>query len=257
MKAITTADTYKTTQRKVSFIGRHFPSILFYWRVIWSILVGYRLARKGAYDLEAWYQTSRATIAGLEEVGIHIELDNLSVLTRMQKPCVFIGNHMSTMETFMLPSIVLPFAKITFVVKQSLVERPIFKDLMISCNPIVVGRTNPREDLKTMLTEGEEHLKRGTSVVVFPQTTRSEHFDPAQFNSIGIKLAKRAGVSVVPIALKTDAWGNGKRFKDFGKIDPAKKAYMCFGEPLTITGNGKDEHAAIIKFICDKLQEWS
>jgi len=136
------------------------------------------------------------------------------------------------------------------------VDYPVFKHIMRARNPITVGRTNPREDLKAVLEGGEERLKRGVSLVIFPQTTRTPVFDPAEFNTIGVKLAKRAGVPVVPIALLTDAWGNGKRLKEFGRIDPSKKAHFAFGEPMTIAGRGDEEHQKIIEFITGKLQEW-
>ena len=48
------------------------------------------------------------------------------------------------------------------------------------------------------------------SVLIFPQTTRELFFDPKKFNTLGIKLAKRAKVPVIPIAVKTDAWWHGQ-----------------------------------------------
>jgi 1-acyl-sn-glycerol-3-phosphate acyltransferase len=99
-------------------------------------------------------------------------------------------------------------------------------------------------------------LKAGRSVVIFPQTTRTPVFDPAQFNTIGIKLAKRAGVPAVPIALTTGAWGNGAFLKDYGRIDPSKKARFAFGKPLRIRDRGAEEHQEIIEFITGKLKEW-
>ncbi len=107
-----------------------------------------------------------------------------------------------------------------------------------------------------MLEGGAERLKRGISIIAFPQTTRTLSFDPVQFNTIGIKLARKANVPVVPLALFTDAWGNGKYLKDFGKIDASKKVYFAFGEPMWVQGRGSDEHQAIISFISRKLQEW-
>ena len=73
---------------------------------------------------------------------------------------------------------------------------------------------------------------------------------------LGIKLAKRANVPVIPIALKTDAWGVGQRFKDFGKIDPLKPVRICFGDPLDLKGSGKEDHKFIIEFITGKLNDW-
>ena len=61
-----------------------------------------------------------------------------------------------------------------------------------------------------LMSKGVEHLKNGTSVIVFPQKTRAAEFNPEEFNSIGVKLAKRAGVPVQPLALDTSFWGRGK-----------------------------------------------
>jgi len=96
----------------------------------------------------------------------------------------------------------------------------------------------------------------GISIIVFPQTTRSDSFEPSQFNTIGVKLAQRAGVPAVPVALLTGAWKNGKIFKDLGKIDPSKRVHFAFGEPIAIGGRGMEEHQAIIQFIKGKLEEW-
>ena len=94
-------------------------------------------------------------------------------------------------------------------------------------------------------------------MIVFPQTTRRPVFDPAQFNSIGVKLARRAGVPVIPLAVKTDAWGLGWPLKDLGKIDPSRTVRFSFGDPLTVTGTGKEEHEEVVRFITDKLDSWS
>jgi len=163
---------------------------------------------------------------------------------------------MSTLEAFVLPTIIQPLKRVAFVVKRSLVEYPIFGHLMRARDPIVVGRTNPREDLKAVLEGGLGRLQSGISIVVFPQKTRSALFDPAAFNSIGIKLAKRAQVPVIPLALKTDAWGNGARLKDFGKIDPAKTVHFAFGPPLRVQGSGAAEHQQVVEFIREHLVSW-
>jgi 1-acyl-sn-glycerol-3-phosphate acyltransferase len=81
-------------------------------------------------------------------------------------------------------------------------------------------------------------------------------FDPGKFNSLGVKLAKRGNVPVVPFALKTDAWGLGKRIKDFGPVRPEKTVRFRFGEPMTVQGSGKEEHNAIVEFIQGNLAAW-
>ena len=56
------------------------------------------------------------------------------------------------------------------------------------------------------MEEGSERLKKGKSVLIFPQKTRSEIFNPKEFNSLGVKLAKKNNVPVIPMAVLTDAW---------------------------------------------------
>ena len=192
----------------------------------------------------------------LERVGVQFEITGMDAFKATDGPCVFIGNYMSTLETFILPTIIAPYKDATFVVKQSLVEYPVFKHIMRTRDPITVGRTNPRDDLRAVLEGGTEKLNAGVSLIIFPQTTRTPVFDPAQFNTIGIKLAKKAGVPVVPFALKTGAWGTGTLLKDYGRIDPSKKVRFAFGKPFRIKDRGTVEHEEIIAFITGKLKEW-
>lgn len=155
-----------------------------------------------------------------------------------------------------LPCIIAPEKEVTFVVKESLVKHPFFGPIMRSRDPIVLGRENSREDLGIVLSKGQEILSKGVSVVIFPQSTRMVEFVPAKFNSLGVKLAANAKVRVIPIALKTDFWEIGKVVKDLGRISRHKPIYITFGEPLTISGNGKKENAQIIDFVVSHLQEW-
>lgn len=220
------------------------------------VLKASRFGRRGVYTPDRWIQSSLDVVHGIESVGGSFEIQNIRSHAGIQAPCVFISNHMSILETFVLPSLIRPIRNVTFVVKRSLTTYPFFRHVINSRNPVVVGRTNPREDLKTVLEEGRKRLESGVSVVIFPQTTRSLDFDPKKFNTLGVKLAARNGVSAVPVAVKTDAWGVGRRFKDFGKIDPSKRVHIAFGEPIQVEGSGKKEHRTVVEFIGDNLNSW-
>ncbi len=248
--------SYTTSQDRRSFIGRLSPGLAFYSRIFTIIFRASAKAKRGRYDDEEWGRSSFATLQALESAGVRFDIAGLEHVAALEGPCVFIGNHISTLETFLLPVILLPFTKITFVVKQSLMDYPVFGHVMRSRDPIAVGRTNAREDLKAVLEGGAARLGTGISLVIFPQTTRVPEFDPKEFNTIGIKLAKRADVPVIPFALKTDAWGNGRLVKDFGRIDPSRTAHFAFGAPLRVGQQGAAEHQAIIRFIVSKLRAW-
>lgn len=209
------------------------------------------------YDTKAWTDSSFEILRFIERTGGIFHITGMDNIPRSTGSVLFIGNHMSTLETMILPSIIGPHKELTFVVKESLVKHPLFGDVMKSRNPIVVGRTDPRKDLEAVMNGGVELLKNGISIVIFPQSTRSVEFKPDEFNSLGVKLAKKAGVDVVPIALKTDFWGNGKWIKELGPMDSGKHIYIKFGEPFTIKGNGKEENQKIIDFIQNSLKGWN
>ena len=107
-----------------------------------------------------------------------------------------------------------------------------------------------------VLTGGKDRLSRGKSIIVFPQATRSEEFRPERFNSIGIKLAKTAGVPVLPFALKTDFLGNGKYFRDLGPVRPERQVWFEFAPAREVEGNGQDLQHDIINFIQSRLAQW-
>ncbi|NLV25260.1 MAG: 1-acyl-sn-glycerol-3-phosphate acyltransferase [Deltaproteobacteria bacterium] len=249
--------SYVSPEKEIGILARLLPSLVFHIKQVHVVWAAGRLAKAGKYGELDWAESSDRIFTALESVGARLDIKGLEKVRRVAGPCVIIGNHMSTLETFVLPSLLIPAKSHTFVVKEALLTYPIFKYVMRSRNPIAVNRSNPREDFKTVMEEGKKRLENGISVVVFPQTTRTADFDPSQFNSIGVKLAKKAGVPVIPLALKTDAWGNGPGFfKDFGKIDPSKRIYIEFGEALRIEGNGQEENDRIISFIQEQLQKW-
>ncbi len=247
---------YHTAASHISFLAKTLPSLTFYTDLVRIVAAGSKQAKHGSYDTSDWCRDSLLTLRALERVGVTMEVTGLENITSFEGPCVFIGNHMSTLETFVLPTLIAPIKDTTFVVKQSLVDYPVFKHIMRTRDPITVGRVNARDDFKAVLEGGTARLAAGLSIIIFPQTTRSMLFDPAAFNTIGIKLAKKAGVPIVPIALKTDAWGNGSFLKDYGRIDPARPVHFAFGRPLTIRDRGTEEHEQIISFITEKLKEW-
>jgi 1-acyl-sn-glycerol-3-phosphate acyltransferase len=213
-------------------------------------------ARSGKYGDKEWTDSSFEILRVLEKIGGRFNVEGMENIVKVDGPVVFLSNHISTLETMIFPCLIQPHRKVTFVVKDSLVRHPLFGDVMKSRNPIIVGRTDPRKDFETVMTEGFDVLSKGISVVIFPQSTRSEVFIPSEFNSLGVKLAKKSAVHVVPVAIKTDFWGNGKIIKEIGKLDHTKEIHIKFGEPFTISGNGKEEHQLVINFIMDHLKIW-
>jgi 1-acyl-sn-glycerol-3-phosphate acyltransferase len=248
--------SYHSRNAPVGAFARHFPTVALYWRFLPVVFRASAKAKKHLYDGAAWCRSSFNTMRALEKVGCRFDITGLQHIARLSAPCVVVANHMSILETTILPALMRPHGKMTFVIKQSLLEYPVFKHVMHSRRPIVVNRVNPRQDLKTVLQGGLDRLRRGISIVVFPQTTRTQSFEPASFNSIGVKLALKANAPVVPLALDTAAWNNGKWIKEFGKIDPRRMIRFSFGPPMTAQGRGSSQHKAVLDYIKTKLDGW-
>ena len=249
-------NVYRTRNPQLSMLGRIFPSLFFYSNFIRVVVQAGSLAKNNNYHDNDWVTSSRRLLRYLEAVGVEVEFSGINHITDTAEPCVIIGNHMSLLETILLPAILQPIKPITYVIKQSLLEYPVFKYVMRSRNPVAVTRTNPRYDLKTVMEEGADRLHRGISLIVFPQTTRSHTFDPNQMSSIGVKLAKAEQVPIIPLALKTDCMENGRLLKDFGKINSSRKVYFAFGAPMRVAGKGTDEQRMISEFITAQLTGW-
>jgi 1-acyl-sn-glycerol-3-phosphate acyltransferase len=228
----------------------------FYARLFGVFARGNRRARRGRYDLAAWQGSSFAILRLTEDCGGRIAISGMADVLRHQGAVVYVGNHMSILETLLLPGCLIVHGPLSFVVKESLLDYPVFGGILRACATIKVGRQNPRDDLKEVLTRGTELLGQGRSVVIFPQATRSVRFQPADFNTLGVKLAARAGVPVVPVAVKTDFIGVGKHLRDFGRLDRGKAIHIRFAAPLAVDGNGREAHARTIAFIGACLREW-
>lgn len=249
-----TINNYKTdpVQYPVPFS----PAINFYGNLLRIVIYSNRHAKKGIYNNERWSNSSVDVIESLQRSGVRFDFEGMGNYRKVDGPLVFVANHMSTFETMALPCMIQPNRNVLYVIKEQLATYPLFGPIAMARDPILVGRENPREDLKAVLEQGSEKLQKGKSIIIFPQKTRTVMFDASQFNSLGVKLAKKNNVPVLPIALYTEAWGNGKLIKEVGKIDTSKEIKICFGEPMMIKGNGAEEHQAVVNFISDKFREW-
>ncbi len=212
--------------------------------------------KKGLLDHESLVRYGERNLRIVEGCGGKVHLRGMNNIDAVEGPVIFIGNHMSLLETAILHPMIMPRKIMTYIIKTSLLDLPYFGDIMRAIEAIPVDRKDPKADYKAVMELGKERVDRGISVIVFPQSTRSAVFNPELFNTIGIKLAKHCKVPVIPFALKTDFLANGKFIKDLGPVHRKNDVYVEFGAPMTIQGNGKAEHAAIIEFVSSRVKAW-
>jgi 1-acyl-sn-glycerol-3-phosphate acyltransferase len=255
---IKTEHAYQSPERR-RLLVQHlpgWPAFIFYARVALAFLKEGLAGRRGTLTNERWLRASLSCIKAAESAGGRLNVSGLEGLCEHEGPLVFIANHMSILETIILPSFTLAFNDVTFIIKDELRRYPVIGWVMQALDFISVHRKNPREDLKVVLNEGQDRIQQGCSVVIFPQATRSTVFDIKNFNTLGVKLARKAGVPVVPIALKTDFQGSGRWLRDIGPIHPDRPIYFKFGNPIPVVGNGQAAHHSVVEFIAQNLRSW-
>ena len=195
-------DSYDTpAEHRVSrvfrFLGR---SRWYFYAVNFAVFCrSGRMGKAGRLDKQAQIEQSNRNFKLVEDCGGKIHLRGLNHLRELDgRPCVLIANHMSLLECAILHAVCRQYVDFSFVVKAGLLKVPYFRYILTALRAIPVSRTNPREDLKTVLTEGRRVLESGRSIIIFPQATRSDEIHEESFSTIGIKLAKSAQVPVLP-----------------------------------------------------------
>ena len=209
-------------------------------------------------DTDKWAHYCFASLQKAEKYGTDVIMDGWDNRKNYDGPVVYLANHMSTLETVMLPFVLLTYGPIGTVVKQSLSHLPFLTRAAAHMGLIPIGRTSPREDLMTIFNVGCERIAKGISIHIYAQGTRQPVFARKGWSSIGAKLAEKAGVPVMPIAVKTDIQptrpaGKGW-FKDFGTVDPSKDIRVRCGPVLT--GSSREMHAASFDWIKMQLDGW-
>ncbi len=251
-------DSYETPDKRRSpwdlfFLGSRW---YFWFSVIELVMRSSRIAKRGEFSEDVFVDMAYAVFRSCEKTGTRCHISGLSNIDKCPGPAVFVGNHMSAFETMVLKCFVSPRKKLSFVVKKSLLDYPVFGNIMRNQKCITLERKKPMDDFKTIIQKGVEQLKQGYSIMVFPQATRGVRFNPEKFNSIGVKLARRASVPVIPVALKTDFLGVGSVIREIGPINRRKDVFFHFGEHMQVEGNGKITHRKIIDFILEHLEKW-
>jgi 1-acyl-sn-glycerol-3-phosphate acyltransferase len=114
-------------------------------------------------------------------------------------PVLFVSNHQGYAD-IPIYGAVITMKQIGFVAKSTLGKIPVFGEWIRDIRSIFIERDDARSSLKTM-EEGTELLKKGFSLVIFPEGTRSRGPKPGEFRKGSLRLAIKAGVPIVPVTL--------------------------------------------------------
>lgn len=140
-------------------------------------------------------------------------------------PVLFVGNHRGFYD---IPVFYAKAPKHAgFVAKSEMIKIPVMSRWMKNIDCLFLDRDNVREGLKTIL-EGIEYIKNGGSLFIFPEGTRHQAKEPAEFKEGSLKLAQKSGCPVIPVAFI----GTDDRFENRKLGVTPGKCKMVFGEPI-------------------------
>ncbi|MEL7250033.1 MAG: HAD-IB family hydrolase [Bacteroidota bacterium] len=116
-----------------------------------------------------------------------------------QRPAVFIFNHQSSADLFIVSKLIRKNA--TGIAKKELKNMPIIGQMMQAAGVIFIDRKNREKAIEAM-KPAVDALQNGTSVIIFPEGTRSKDYTLGSFKKGAFHLAMQAKVPVVPVVIR-------------------------------------------------------
>ena len=151
----------------------------------------------------SWTEGVESMMAGMGDFGTAVAGIQLAVKGEehlwSHRPAVFILNHQSNADFLIAAKLIRKGAR--GVAKKELQKMPIIGQMLMASGTIFLDRTDKEKSIEA-LKPAVDSLKSGTSVVIFPEGTRSYDYTLGRFKKGAFHLAMQAGVPLVPIVLK-------------------------------------------------------
>ncbi len=169
--------------------------------------------------------------------GISWEVEGIENIP--EGPCIFAANHQGVWESFFLQTINIPTSSI---IKRELLFIPFFGWALACLKPIHLRRSNKFKSLKTVIIKGSKKLSNNTSLIIFPEGTRSLPQNGLKnFSSSCGVLSVKNNVPVIPICHNSGLFWKNKRFNKEPGIIKVRIGPAVYGEnPKSTTKSVKN-----------------
>ena len=145
------------------------------------------------------YRMAQGLCRGILKIGgakLHVKgEENLCY----EGTAVYMGTHKSYLDIVIM--ITLIDEPLIFIGKAEVDKLPFIRTWFKAIGGIYMDREDIRQSFR-VIVEAIEQLKKGYSVAVFPEGTRSKGRELADFKAGSFKLATKANVPIVPIAMQ-------------------------------------------------------
>jgi 1-acyl-sn-glycerol-3-phosphate acyltransferase len=157
------------------------------WFILWTVITGNpdRMYRLGM----------QAARLGNRIVGIRVRVEGLENIPA--GTCIFISNHASNLDAITyIPAIP---RRVAVLIKKELMRIPILSIGMRRADYISVARAD--REAAAAIDVAVQTLKRGVSIAVFAEGTRSPDGRLRPFKRGALNMAIEAGVPIVPVSI--------------------------------------------------------
>lgn len=163
-------------------------------------------------------------------------------------PVMYAGNHNSFFDVILTFN-PLP-GRVAYLAKQEFKKFFFLSIWMLFIKCLFIDRKDIKQGLKTILT-AIEYTKSGISMFVFPEGTRSKDGNMIDFHEGTFKIATKAGVPIIPVALTNTA----EVFERHLPKITAEHVTIEYGKPIYANELSKEELKTIGAYTKAKIQE--
>lgn len=171
--------------------------------------------------------------------GIKVNVEGLDNIPN--SAFVALSKHQSGWETFYLQRTLRP---VSTILKKELLKVPFFGWGLAMTRPIAIDRSNPKQALREVLSQGKQRLEEGNNILLFPEGTRMNYGEVGNYSRSGASLAINSGAAILPIAHNAGhCWPAHRFIKHPGTI------HVIIGKPIDSTGRKSKE-------LTEEVKDW-
>ncbi len=184
-----------------------FRTIKWYFKFMFMLYITYPKLKKAENLLKnnefdkfyeySFYQTSNWAMNRIKDSGANINVYGKENIPK-DRNVVFISNHQGDFDIAIFMALI-PKEK-GFVAKIELNKIPILRTWMKYIGCVFMDRKDLKQSLKT-INEAISFIKKGHSMVIFPEGTRSKSDNMGEFKAGSFKLATKTNVPIVPVTI--------------------------------------------------------
>lgn len=163
------------------------------------------------------------------------------------EPVVFMANHESWLD---IPALLAAIpVQVRFLAKKSLFKVPFLGWAIAAMGFIPVDRENRREAVRSF-EEAAARIRRGRSVLLFPEETRSMDGNLLPLQRGGFLIAIKAGIPIVPVGIE----GAGRCLGKHNYLIRPGTVTVRFGDSIPTAGRGVTEKGVLMERVRAEIE---